>query len=73
MRLCEVSIILEVLAEDTVEQLTAKIGDKENMKLDEMRLIYVGKALGKGHTLVEYNIQRDCTVHLVLRLPGGRT
>ena len=46
------STILEVLAEDTVEQRTAKIADKEKLNLDEIRLIYAGKALDKGRIIV---------------------
>ncbi|THU96226.1 Polyubiqutin 3 [Dendrothele bispora CBS 962.96] len=66
------TITLSMEPDETVDNIKTKIEKKEGIPYRQQRLIYAGKQLEDEKLLQDYSIQRNATLHLVLRLSGGR-
>ncbi|MBR5443907.1 MAG: leucine-rich repeat protein [Paludibacteraceae bacterium] len=57
-------VTLEVEPTDRIEDVKAKILDKEGTLPVYYQLIYAGKCLEDGNTLQDYSVQKDATLYL---------
>ena len=65
------TITVQCCSSFTIEELQYLIYDKENIPIGEQRLLFSGMQLENNRTLADYNIQKESTISLILRLRGG--
>ena len=65
------TIMLDCKPDSTVGELKELGREREGIPLDQQQLIFTGKQLEDSRSILDYNIQKESTIHLIFRLRGG--
>ena len=65
------TITINIYQTDKIRTIKKKIYEKEGIPIDEQRLIFAGKQFENHRILYDYKIEKEATIHLILRLRGG--
>ena len=65
------TVDINVAPFDNIEYIKSLYQDKEGVPPDQQRLIYNGVMLKDNKTIFDYKIEKESTLHLVLKLRGG--
>jgi len=65
------TMVMDVESSESVDVVKKRIQDREGVYIDHMRLLFQGKQLSPEKCLMDYNIQSESTLHIVLNLSGG--